>query len=585
MSAFRLSAPFLATLLVAGNGALMAAEIQFIHVSDLHYGVARAGTFMGGPADAKAVNRQLVDKLNQVPALTHPADGGVRAGTAVGYVDFIIMGGDATNRHDRSTPPAPNQNGPATTTTTLTATQSWADFTADFLGGVGIRKDAASNAPIYLIPGNHEVSNAIGYYRYTVVGDDPQTTFATDDVPMMDIFRRMISPTPSFANYDLAVYNSTLAGIPLNRINYSRDVGPNGEIHMLFLNMWPDSGVRAWADQDLATVPLTTPVMIFIHDQPAIEAKHLTNPVQGADDYGINATNKFENLCIDRYASGGGTVATDGMSTDVEQRALVAWLKTHPNIVAYFHGDNNWTQFYDYQGPDSDITLRTYRVDSPIFGDRSSTDETLVGFNIAAIDLAASPMRMTVREVRWNPDPTASPQSVVPPVFSTDTTTIYGNGLPNTPIRTVPIQVAAPVFSLASGTYTGSQSVAITCATIGTAIYYTVDGSTPTLASTLYTGPIQVSSDRTVRALAATTSFASLAPCAASATYVIHPAGGSGSGSQQYAAWVIQQQSVAMASQAQSTSSSSECGLGSGLGLVLGVGLGALVGLRLRRRR
>jgi hypothetical protein len=43
-----------------------------------------------------------------------------------------------------------------------------------------------------------------------------------------------------------------------------------------------------------------------------------------------------------------------------------------------------------------------------------------------------------------------------------------------------PQQVAAPTFSPLAGTYTGAQTVAITSATSGALIAYTMDGSTPT---------------------------------------------------------------------------------------------------------
>jgi len=61
---------------------------------------------------------------------------------------------------------------------------------------------------------------------------------------------------------------------------------------------------------------------------------------------------------------------------------------------------------------------------------------------------------------------------------------------------------AAPVFSVAAGTYTSVQTVAITCATAGAAIYYTVDGSVPSVESTLYSAPIKVASSETLQAIA-----------------------------------------------------------------------------------
>jgi hypothetical protein len=59
-------------------------------------------------------------------------------------------------------------------------------------------------------------------------------------------------------------------------------------------------------------------------------------------------------------------------SSNVEQRAFVTWLKTHKNIVAYFHGHSNSNERWDYKGPDSDITLKCFRIDSPLKGDISA---------------------------------------------------------------------------------------------------------------------------------------------------------------------------------------------------------------------
>ena len=61
---------------------------------------------------------------------------------------------------------------------------------------------------------------------------------------------------------------------------------------------------------------------------------------------------------------------------------------------------------------------------------------------------------------------------------------------------------SVPAISPAAGTYAKSQQVTITDATAGAAIYYTVNGSAPTTASAKYSGPITVSSDSTVQAVA-----------------------------------------------------------------------------------
>lgn len=62
--------------------------------------------------------------------------------------------------------------------------------------------------------------------------------------------------------------------------------------------------------------------------------------------------------------------------------------------------------------------------------------------------------------------------------------------------------LAAPVIVPAGALFTNLISVTITDATPGTVIYYTVDGSTPTSSSTIYTGPFLVTNTAGVHALA-----------------------------------------------------------------------------------
>ena len=61
--------------------------------------------------------------------------------------------------------------------------------------------------------------------------------------------------------------------------------------------------------------------------------------------------------------------------------------------------------------------------------------------------------------------------------------------------------VAAPVIS-GTTPFAESTSATISCATAGASIYYTVDGSTPTSASTAYSGAIALSDTTTVKAIA-----------------------------------------------------------------------------------
>jgi hypothetical protein len=66
---------------------------------------------------------------------------------------------------------------------------------------------------------------------------------------------------------------------------------------------------------------------------------------------------------------------------------------------------------------------------------------------------------------------------------------------------------ATPTFSPNSETFTGSISVVISDSTSSPTVYYTLDGSTPTTASTVYSGPLAISASTTVKAIATASGF------------------------------------------------------------------------------
>ena len=61
---------------------------------------------------------------------------------------------------------------------------------------------------------------------------------------------------------------------------------------------------------------------------------------------------------------------------------------------------------------------------------------------------------------------------------------------------------AIPSLTPVGGTYTAVQTVTISDSTQGAAIYYTIDGTTPTTVSPVYSGPITVSVNESVQAIA-----------------------------------------------------------------------------------
>jgi len=335
------------------------AQIQMIYTSDSHYGITR-GSFQGATTvNAQTVNAAMVAKMNGMPSVLLPNDNGVKAGQVVGPIDYVINTGDLANRQE-----VPIQS----------AFASWAQFKTDYIDGITLKNRFEQKAQLLLLPGNHDASNAIGFYK--------TMSPLTDNTSMVNIFNLMMNPsTPK----DASTYNYTT-----DKINYSKNIGG---VHFMFVTLWPDSTNRIWMNSDLAMVNDATPVVIFTHDQPDIETKHLHNP---NGTHSVNSTDKFENM-VEETCKDGTNISAP---STIEQRGFANFVKAHPNIKAYFHGNSNANEYYIYKGPDNNIALRTIRVDSPMKGNVSATDEKKLSYQVISLDTISK--NMTVRECLWN---------------------------------------------------------------------------------------------------------------------------------------------------------------------------------------
>ncbi|MGB6691831.1 MAG: SBBP repeat-containing protein [Terracidiphilus sp.] len=86
--------------------------------------------------------------------------------------------------------------------------------------------------------------------------------------------------------------------------------------------------------------------------------------------------------------------------------------------------------------------------------------------------------------------------------------------------ETIELPVASPpIFSPAAGTYAPGQSVMLTDATKGAAIYYTTDGTAPKTTATKYTGAIKLTKTTKIEAIAVATGYTD--SIVSSATYRI----------------------------------------------------------------
>jgi predicted MPP superfamily phosphohydrolase len=310
--------------------------IQIVFTSDVHFGITRPAFDGDSNVPSVKVNARLVSKINHLSALSLPRDEGVGAGQTIGPIDYIMIAGDIANREE---------------TPIQSAAASWDQFRHDYLGGIQLHDHHNRPTPFLLVPGNHDVSDAIGFYR------------------------TMAPPTDA----------TSMAGICF-----------------LFITIWPDSANRIWMEKELSRVDPQTPVIIVAHDPPDGDPAHFTNP---NGDHGINSRDRFENLLEEYSKDPNNSLGDDGKPKDdrIEQLGFVKFLKAHPNIKAYFHGHNNWNEFYTYKGPDGDISLPAFRVDSPMKGRTSSKDERRLSFQLISIDPVSR--TLTARECLWNPDP------------------------------------------------------------------------------------------------------------------------------------------------------------------------------------
>lgn len=145
----------------------------------------------------------------------------------------------------------------------------------------------------------------------------------------------------------------------------------------------------------------------------------------------------------------------------------------------------------------------------------SAPNQTVLG---QLVDTTAPPF--TRPDVSWCRMPSGTPQG---PWTTCLTPT---PGAANSGSTAVGL-LSTPTLSLASGVYPGPQTVTVTPGSApvdsGAQLRYTTDGSLPSTSSTLVTGPITVSSSRTVRVRAFKTGVQAGYP--ATATYVIDASG------------------------------------------------------------
>ncbi len=178
---------------------------------------------------------------------------------------------------------------------------------------------------------------------------------------------------------------------------------------------------------------------------------------------------------------------------------------THSFSSTYSKLLNNSATIDDYSIAAQGYTIKrivlNYRYNKSI--ENAVTVEAFIGeTSLGTQDISAN----TTADMTFNSNPALS--GAVTLKFTNNTGSGTGHGTfyinsvtltegPSTGGSTV----ATPTFNPAAGSYIGTQSVTIDCATDGAAIHYTTDGTTPTSSSATYSSAISVSSTQTIKAI------------------------------------------------------------------------------------
>ena len=164
----------------------------------------------------------------------------------------------------------------------------------------------------------------------------------------------------------------------------------------------------------------------------------------------------------------------------------------------------------------STVATATYTINLPAAATPTFSPAPATYTSAQSVTLSDSTTGATIYYTTNGTTPTAASTLYSAPIVVSSTTTInaiavasgYTNSAVATGTYTINIPTAAtPTFSPAPGSFSSAQSVTLSDSTTGAAIYYTINGSTPTTSSTLYSAPIAVSSTTTINAIAIATGY------------------------------------------------------------------------------
>ncbi|WP_160398113.1 galactose-binding domain-containing protein [Paenibacillus sp. MMS18-CY102] len=195
------------------------------------------------------------------------------------------------------------------------------------------------------------------------------------------------------------------------------------------------------------------------------------------------------NLALNKSATASSAQVGSPATAAFDGNAATRWesLFSDPQWISVDLGSNNTVTGVKLNWETA--SAKTYKIQVSTDG-TNWTDAYTQAFSAGGVEnLTINPI--TARYVRLN---------------GTVRNTVYGYSLWEFEVygltTPLPPKVATPTFTPAPGAYTTPQNVAIATATAGATIKYTTDGSVPTAASPTYTGPINITTNKTIRAIA-----------------------------------------------------------------------------------
>ena len=271
------------------------------------------------------------------------------------------------------------------------------------------------------------------------------------------------------------------------------------------------------------TITVTAPATVFTTIQQLQEAATSTSTditFQMTDIYVTAVRNNQAWISDGTY---GALIYTAG-------HGLTAGKKLNGTITGKLVLYNGATEITNFDGSALTTTDEALAVQTKTIGQIELANQSLpVKFEGVTYDATAKTFSDGTNTIAFYDQFSVSPTLEDGHVYNIAGLVIYYNKLQIAPLAATDVvdvtpaaAVEAPVFSVDGGTYNEDQTVEITCATTGASIYYTLDGTEPTTASTPYTAALTISETTTLKAIASDGTNVSTVT---TATYTINKVG------------------------------------------------------------